>query len=118
MVTQAASERARARNSAAKNSEGGASYRSKLGEALTSKERLSIAREAIITRIGELVSLAADDLDFGKSISSYSVDSLVAGEIRTWLIRTFGVEVSLLHLLDQGMKDETLIKKAAGLDSA
>ena len=117
LVAQAISERARARNPAAENSRGATSYRSRLEEAPTPEEKLSIVREAIGMRIAELLSLTADDVDFKRPISSYGVDSLVAGELRNWLIRTFTLEVSLLYLLDQGTKLESLVKIAAGLDS-
>ncbi|KAL9084936.1 MAG: hypothetical protein Q9159_004980 [Coniocarpon cinnabarinum] len=116
-VTQAVLERARARNSAGHTSGGAASYRSRIDEAPTPEGKTSIAQEALGARIGELVSVAADDLDFDKAPSHYGVDSLVAGELRNWLIRTFGVDVSLLHLLDQGTKLDSLVKEAAGIDS-
>ena len=117
-VTQATSERAQARNSAANNASGGASsLGSRLQEASSPEEKLAIVREAISSRIGELMNLAVDDIDAGKPISHYGVDSLVAGELRNWLVRSFGVEVSLIQLLNQGTKLEDLVKKAAGLDS-
>lgn len=116
-VTQATTERAKARNSASSGGSGGAaSYRSRIEEASTPEEKLLIAREAVTSRIGELVSLAADDLDVGQAISTYGVDSLVAGELRNWLIKTFGAEISLLKLLNKATKIEDLVKKAAGLD--
>ena len=113
-VVQAASERAQVRN-AGKGAGGAASYRSRIEEAPTPEEKILIAREGISTRIGELVSLAADDIDVAKPISAYGVDSLVAGELRNWLIKTFGIDVSLLRLLDQGTKLESVVKEAAGV---
>ena len=117
-VTQAISERARARNSAANNASGGvSSLGSRLQEASSPEEKLAVVREAISSRIGELTSLAADDIDVGKPISHYGVDSLLAGELRNWLVRSFGVEVSLLHLLNQSTKIEDLLKRAAGIET-
>lgn len=62
------------------------------------------------------MSLDADDLDVGQAISAYGVDSLVTGELRNWLIKAFGAEISLLKLLNKATKIEDLAKKAAGLE--
>ena len=116
-VTQAIFERARARNSAAHSASGAvSSLESRLQGASSPEEKLTIAREAISSRIGELMSLAADDIDVGKPISHYGVDSLIAGELRNWLLKSVGIEVSLLMLLNQGTKIEDLVKKAAGIE--
>lgn len=49
-------------------------------------------------------------------VSRYGVDSLVAGELRNWLIKTFGLEVSMLQLLSKNGRIEDLVKGAAKVD--
>ena len=117
-VTQAISERARTRNSATNHaSRGTTSLSNRLQETSSPEEKLTIVREAISSRIGELIGLAADDIDAGKSISHYGLDSLTAGELRNWLTRSLGMEVSMIQLLNQGTKIENLAQKVAGLES-
>jgi KR domain./Phosphopantetheine attachment site. len=116
-VRQAISDRARTLASAGSNSLGGtSSIATQLQNASTPAEKLEISRTAITTRLAELLSVAADDIDSNMPVSRYGVDSLVAGELRNWLIKTFGLEVSMLQLLSKNGKIEDLVKGAAKVD--
>ncbi|KAK9422560.1 putative Polyketide synthase [Seiridium unicorne] len=114
-VTQAISDRAQARTPAAGITSGGASSLSvRLQMASSPTEKLSIVREALTARLAELLSLSADDIETGRSLSHYGVDSLVAGELRSWLIKTFGHFwgfISRLHLRRLG---RTPVSSVAG----
>ncbi|KAI0125370.1 KR domain-containing protein [Xylariales sp. AK1849] len=81
------------------------------------EERLAIVREVITTRLAELLSLAADDIDDRKPVALYGVDNLIAGEMRNWLIKALGLELSLLQLLSKSTKIEDLVKGAVGVDA-
>ncbi|KAM3502999.1 hypothetical protein MY10362_004480 [Beauveria mimosiformis] len=83
-----------------------------LKNASTLAERLAIARSAVTTKIAQLIGVAADEIDSDKPVSRYGVDSLVAGELRNWLIRTFGIDISMLQLLNKSTKIEALVQEA------
>lgn len=117
-VRQAISDRAQALMSAGANaSAGGSSVAVLLQNASSTVEKLDIARAAVIARLAELLSIEADDVDSDKPVSRYGVDSLVAGELRNWLIKTFGLEVTMLQLLNKSTKIEDLVRGAAGIES-
>lgn len=113
-VAQAIGHRAQARAAGTGAAAGEASSIStQLQNASTRAEKLAIARLAITARIAELIGVEADDVDSHTSVSRYGVDSLVAGELRNWLIKTFGLEVTMLQLLSKSTKIEDLVKEAA-----
>jgi acyl carrier protein len=117
-VKQAIADRAQAIASAGSSTSGGASsVATQLQNASSPAEKLTIAREAVATRLAELLGIAADDVDSDKPVSRYGVDSLVAGELRNWLIKTFGLELTMLQLLNKSTRIEDLVKGAAGVDS-
>jgi zearalenone synthase (highly reducing iterative type I polyketide synthase) len=116
-VNQAISDRAQTLASAGGNSGGGASsIATQLQNASTPAEKLVIARTAVATRLADLLGIAADDVDSNKPVSRYGVDSLVAGELRNWLIKTFGLELTMIQLLNKSTRIEDLVKGAAGVD--
>jgi acyl carrier protein len=55
-------------------------------------------------------------------MSNYGLDSLVASELRNWLIKSFGVEVTTLQLLSETAKVRDLaimaIERLEGKDTA
>ena len=116
-VRQAISDRARTLTSTRSNSSGGtSSIATQLQNASTPAEKLEISQTAITARLAELLSVAADDFDINMPVSRYGVDSLVAGELRNWLIKTFGLDVSMLQLLSKNGRIEDLVKGAAKVD--
>lgn len=117
-IRQAISDRARDRRLAESgdgSSAGGAasSLAAKLRAASTVEERTHVARDAIKERLALLLSIDTEDIDSGKPMAQYGFDSLVAAELRNWLIKSFGVEVTLLQLLSKSTKIEDLVKAAA-----
>lgn len=78
--------------------------RERLLDAKTSAEALAIALGAIIERISALFGLAVDDINSEQSLTRYGIDSMTAAELRNWLIKTFGVDISVLQLLGERVK--------------
>ncbi|KAI0970946.1 KR domain-containing protein [Xylaria arbuscula] len=117
-VRQGISGCAQALSSASANSSArGSSIALRLQNASSPARKLDIARSAVNTRLAELLSIDADDVDSDKPVSRYGVDSLVASELRNWLIKTFGLELSMLQLLNKSTKIEDLVKGAAGIET-
>ena len=72
----------------------------------TVAEEKALALKAIVERLGKLVSVPEDEIDPGQPMLRYGLDSMVAAELRNWLIKTFGVEVGFLMLLGKGVSIE------------
>ncbi|KAK5996429.1 Highly reducing polyketide synthase gloL [Cladobotryum mycophilum] len=73
--------------------------------------------ELITMEIGRTICgfmlLPEEDLDITQSLTSMGIDSLVAIEIRNWYRRTFGVDISVLEIMNAGTV-ERLGKHAVG----
>lgn len=111
-VVQAIVDRAHVRHTGGVNgANGGASSTAKkLEQATTPAEKDEIARAALVERLGELLSISASDIDADRSMSDYGLDSLVTTELRSWLMKTFGVDVNPLQLLSKSTKIKGLVK--------
>lgn len=76
-----------------------------LHEELTrySHEDLAVATDlitkALVGRLARLMMMPEGDVDEGKPLSAYGVDSLVAVEVRNWIARETGVDVSVFDLM-------------------
>ncbi|RYP81008.1 hypothetical protein DL769_002188 [Monosporascus sp. CRB-8-3] len=114
-VIQAISDRAQASGSVASTASlGGSSVSAKLREATSSAEKMEIARKAVTEKFASLFSIATDEIEVGRPMSEYGLDSLVAVELRSWLIKTFGVEVTPLQLLGKTTRIEDLVSVVCG----
>jgi aryl carrier-like protein len=54
---------------------------------------------ALVGRLARLMMMPESDVDKGKPLSAYGVDSLVAVEVRNWIARETGVDVSVFDLM-------------------
>ncbi|KAI5459610.1 polyketide synthase [Mariannaea sp. PMI_226] len=70
-----------------------------LSAAASIEEAVGVTSSSIRLKLSKLLSMAADDIDPGKSISSNGVDSLVATEFRTWLAKTLKADVPMLEIM-------------------
>ncbi|KAI1124384.1 putative polyketide synthase [Nemania abortiva] len=113
-VVQAINDRAGTHASSAGNTSGTSSLSKRLQAAQSPREKAGIAQEAIVAHLAKLLGIAPDDIDPQKAMAHYGLDSLVAAELRNWLIKTFGVEVTALQLLSQTTKAANLAEMAVG----
>ncbi|EED14251.1 polyketide synthase, putative [Talaromyces stipitatus ATCC 10500] len=67
--------------------------------ATTKEEAVGIVRDGIRHKLASLLAIPVDNIDSNKSVSSNGVDSLVAMEFRTWLVKDLGAEVPLLEIM-------------------
>lgn len=54
---------------------------------------------AMVERLAKLMMMPESDVDAGKPLSTYGVDSLVAVEVRNWIARETGVDVSVFDIM-------------------
>jgi acyl transferase domain-containing protein/NADPH:quinone reductase-like Zn-dependent oxidoreductase/SAM-dependent methyltransferase len=64
-----------------------------------SEEAIQIITGAIVQRLASLMMTPEADIDAGKPLSAYGVDSLVAVEVRNWIAREMAVECSVFDVM-------------------
>ena len=69
---------------------------------LDTKESLDLLTHEIGVCIYKFMLQPIEDLDISKSLTTLGVDSLVTIEVRNWLRRRMGVEISTLEILNGG----------------
>jgi acyl carrier protein len=99
-VFQAISDRAKSSNSSAKKTpQQQSNVVARMNSAATPAEKKNIAVGAVIQRIGQLLSVQVDEIDQGRPMAQYGLDSLVAAELRNWLMTTFRIQIPLMQML-------------------
>lgn len=73
---------------------------------------MDVVVEAVVERLAKLLFLEADEIDASKAVSDYGMDSMIAAEMRNWLVKIFKVDVSFLELLSPDMKILGLAERA------
>ena len=92
------------------SSSGGASIKDQLAAAAES-ERPLIVTGALAERLAKLLFIDVDDIDASKSASSYGLDSMIATELRNWMVKSFGVDFSALEILNPDTKISGIAEK-------
>lgn len=77
-------------------------HQSLLQTATTFEEVVNIITEGIQSKLSSLLAIPVENIDPSNSISSNGVDSLVATEFRTWLVKQLGAEIPLLDITGTG----------------
>ncbi len=74
-----------------------------LSEELRRCTDLAVATEtiakALVQRLARLMMMSEEDIDAGRPLNAYGVDSLVAVEVRNWIAREMAVEVSVFEVM-------------------
>jgi hypothetical protein len=90
---------------------------SELKGALTAATSLAQAAELVegglAIKLAKSLSMAADDIDTSKPVSSYGVDSLVAIEIRNWIFKELKSQVSVFDIVSKMPISQLAVKIAA-----
>lgn len=87
----------------ASRAEGG-SILDRVRSAATEADRVRVVTDAMVERLAKLLSMPADEIDATCEVARYGLDSMVAAELRNWLVRGFGVDISTLDLLNPATK--------------
>lgn len=59
----------------------------------------NIILDAILTKLSKALSIEAKNIDPSKPLHAFGVDSLVAVELRTWLLKEIGAEVAVFDMM-------------------
>ena len=80
----------------------------------SSDSATSVIIRIIKKRFSNLLLVAMEDLNPGKPMSSYGIDSMLAAVIRSWVYQTFKVDVDLMALLSQSATIQSLVEIVEG----
>jgi acyl transferase domain-containing protein/NADPH:quinone reductase-like Zn-dependent oxidoreductase/SAM-dependent methyltransferase len=62
-------------------------------------EAAELITAAMAARLARLMMMPESDIDVGRPLSAYGVDSLVAVEVRNWIAKEVGVDVSVFDIM-------------------
>ncbi|KAK3382595.1 fatty acid synthase S-acetyltransferase [Lasiosphaeria ovina] len=62
-------------------------------------ERIQIVLRALARKLARAMAISADDVELGKPLSSYGVDSLMAVELRNWIGKDFQATVAVFDIM-------------------
>ncbi len=83
----------------------------------TAQERAEVVVRSLVAKLARALSIAPDDVDIGKHLSDYGVDSLMAVELRNWITKDFGANVAIFEIMG-GTKirelGELVVEKSGG----
>lgn len=65
----------------------------------TSPERAGLVVRALAKRLARALAIDFEDVDEGKPLHAFGVDSLVAVELRNWIAKSFAAEVPVYELV-------------------
>ncbi|KAL8670019.1 MAG: hypothetical protein Q9168_005420 [Polycauliona sp. 1 TL-2023] len=83
------------------------------GAAASEAEMQALVREAIVLQVAKVLTVPAEDINAGQSISHYAGDSLSAVELRSWLARSLDAQVGVMEILS-GKSIELLAGEVLG----
>lgn len=93
----------------------GSSKRS-VGELIAAAETLEdaeqIVLDALLAQLSKILSYELADLDPSRPLNAYGVDSLVAVELRVWMTKEIGADISVFEITS-GQRIKQLAGKAA-----
>jgi NAD(P)-dependent dehydrogenase (short-subunit alcohol dehydrogenase family)/aryl carrier-like protein len=70
--------------------------------AKSDEEARDIAAQGIAQKLFEVLTIAVEDLDVARNITSYGLDSLTAIELRNWIAKELRANLQILELLSSG----------------
>lgn len=78
---------------------GGAALKERLRNASTVEEASDLVEKAVVEKLADMFVIPEQDIDATRSLAQYGVDSLVAVELRNWLVPMTQCEMSIFDLL-------------------
>lgn len=75
------------------------SLASRLGKASSKEQATEIITDAVVNKTAEILQMPASEVDPGRPLYRYGVDSLVALEVRNWITREMKANMALLEIL-------------------
>jgi NADPH:quinone reductase-like Zn-dependent oxidoreductase/NADP-dependent 3-hydroxy acid dehydrogenase YdfG len=90
-----------------------ASFIAKLAHCTSLQESSRLISNALCARLAKALQTAVENIDSGKPLHTYGVDSLMAVDFRTWILVQIKAEISLFDVLSGGSIEALASKIAA-----
>ena len=74
-------------------------YAAFLRSADSSVSAITIVSRAMTEKLAKIMGIHVENIDLGKPMHSYGVDSLVALEMRNWILEEMGADVAIFDIL-------------------
>ncbi|KAG9235384.1 polyketide synthase [Amylocarpus encephaloides] len=100
-------------DTSAKQGSGKGSTAAHLSAAKSTQEAEKVVLDALLEKLTKVLSVDMAELDPSRPMHAYGVDSLVAVELRTWMAKEIGSDVSVFEMTS-GQRIGQLAAKAAG----
>ena len=97
----------------ADTAEDSANYGLLLAAAQSHQAAVDIINDAIVRKLCKALTIETQDVDPSKPLHEHGVDSLVAVELRTWLLKDLGAEVAVFDMMS-GSSIRALAELVAG----
>ncbi|KAL5338239.1 hypothetical protein BJX70DRAFT_215652 [Aspergillus crustosus] len=68
-------------------------------QAVDPKERARVVFRALAAKLARAISISPDDIEPQKPLSSFGVDSLMAVELRNWIVREFEAPLAVFDIM-------------------
>ncbi|KAI1424927.1 polyketide synthase PksD [Xylaria sp. FL1777] len=68
-------------------------------QAETAEDRSSLVAQSLASRLARSLAIKPEDVDIGKPLHAFGVDSLVAVELRNWISKEFAADVPVFELI-------------------
>ena len=65
----------------------------------------------IVERLAKLLFMATSEIDPERGVSYYGMDSMIAAELRSWLWKTFALDISFLELSSPNLRIQSLVDR-------
>ncbi|KAG6354546.1 hypothetical protein INS49_004563 [Diaporthe citri] len=62
------------------------------------EERRAVVTDALRAKVARALGVAVEDVDGGKTLADYGTDSLMAVELRSWMRKDFGADVTVFDM--------------------
>lgn len=98
-VTSAAAAAAQSTSASGGAGEQGTSLASRLAAAGGPEQAGEVILDALVRKVADMLQIPASEVDPGRPMYRYGVDSLVALEVRNWITRELKANVALLEIL-------------------
>ncbi|KAH6888171.1 putative polyketide synthase, partial [Thelonectria olida] len=82
-----------------RNANSGPPLAQQVKEALSVEDAAAVILDALIKKLSKSLMIALEDIDAASPTSAYGVDSLVAVEVRNWLLREVKADVPVFEIL-------------------
>ncbi|KAI1085557.1 polyketide synthase [Whalleya microplaca] len=92
---------------------GNVKYATLLADASSLSDAEQVVLDALLLKLTRVLSVDISNLDPGKPLHAFGIDSLVAVEVRSWLSKELGSELSVLDMTNKSSISQLAVAAAA-----